>query len=51
MWHYRNEEGEFIFNYFKKNSKFKPKRKNAATEIFLSWLEQEIFPLYRKVSF
>ena len=36
MWHYRNEEREFTINPFKKRSKFNPKRKDAAIEIYLT---------------
>ena len=51
MWHYRNQEREIIINPFKKKSKFNPKRKNAAIEIYLSRLEEEIFALDKKLSY
>ena len=43
MWHYCNDKREIIINRFKNNSKFNPKRKDAAKEIYLSRLEEEIF--------
>ena len=46
MWHYRNEEQEI-----KKKSKFNPKRKDTAIEIYLSCLEEEIFSLDKKLSY
>ena len=49
MWHYRNQEREIIINPFKKKSKFNPKRKDAAIEIYLSRLEEEIFALDKKL--
>ena len=51
MWHYRNQEREIIINPFKKKPKFNPKRKDAATEIYLSRLEEEIFALDKKLSY
>ena len=48
MWHYRNQEREIIINPFKKKSKFNPKRKDAAIEIYLSRFEEEIFALDKK---
>ena len=51
MWHYRNQEREIIINPFKKKSKFNPKRKDAAIEIYLSRLEEEIFALDKKLSY
>ena len=51
MWHYRNQEREIIINPFKKKSKFNPKRKDAAIEIYLSRLEEEIFALSKKLSY
>ena len=38
MWYHCNEERVIIFNRFKKKSKFNPKRKDAAIEIYLSCL-------------
>ena len=51
MWHYRNEKQEITINPFEKKSKFNPKRKDAAIEIFLSRLEEEIFSLGKKLSY
>ena len=51
MWHYRNEERQIIINPFKKKSKFNPKRKDTAIEIYLSRLEEEIFSLDKKLSY
>ena len=51
MWHYRNEEREITINPFKKKSKFNPKRKDTAIEIYLSRLEEEIFSLNKKLSY
>ena len=51
MWHYRNQEREIIINPFKKKSKFNPKRKDAAIEIYFSRLEDEIFALDKKLSY
>ena len=51
MWHYRNEEQEITVNPFKKKSKFNPKRKDTAIEIYLSRLEAEIFSLDKKLSY
>ena len=51
MWHYRTEEREIIINPFKKKSKFNPKRKDPAIEIYLSHLEEEIFSLDKKLSY
>ena len=51
MWHHRNEEREITINTFKKKSKFNPKRKNTAIDIYLSRLEEEIFSLDKKFSY
>ena len=51
MWHYRNQEREIIINPFKKKSKFNPKRKDAAIEIYFSRLEEDIFALDKKLSY
>ena len=42
MWHFRNDERELSYDSFKKKSKFDPKRKDAAIELYLSRLEEEI---------
>ena len=49
MWHFRNDEREFSYDLFKKKSKFDPKRKDAAIELYLSRLEEEISSLDYKV--
>ena len=36
---------------FRKKSKFNPKRKDAAIEIYLSYLEEEIFSSHKKRSY
>ena len=45
MWYYCNEERVITFNRFKKKSKFNPKRKDAAIEIYLNLL----FSLDKKI--
>lgn len=44
MWHFRNDEKSEI-NPFRPKSKFNPKGKDAAIEIYLSRLEEEILAL------
>ena len=51
MWHFRNDEREFSYDPFKKKSKFDPKRKDAAIELYLSHLEEEISSLDYKVGY
>ena len=51
MWHFLNDEREFSYGHFKKRSKFYPKRKNAAIELYLSHLEEEISSLDYKVGY
>ena len=51
MWHFRNDEREFSYDPFKKKSKFDPKRKDAAIELYLSRLEEEISSLDYKVGY
>ncbi|MEO0684792.1 MAG: hypothetical protein AAFY76_07015, partial [Cyanobacteria bacterium J06649_11] len=41
-WYFRNDESEFVSNPFKQKSNFNPKNCDAAIEIYLSKLEQEI---------
>ena len=50
-WHFRNEESSGTFNPFRRKSKFNPKGKDAAIEIYLSRLEEEILGLDTKLSF
>ena len=40
MWYFRNDEREFSYDPFKEKSKFDPKRKDAAIELYLSCLEK-----------
>ena len=42
---------EIIINRFKKKSKLNPKRKDAAIEIYLSHLEEEMFSLDKKLNY
>ena len=51
MWHFRNDEREFSYGPFKKKSKFDPKRKDAAIELHLSRLEEEISSLDYKIGY
>ena len=51
MWHFRNDEREVSYDPFKKNSKFDPKIKDAAIELYLSRLEEEISLLDYKVGY
>ena len=44
-WYFRNEENEFESNPFRKKSKFNPKGKDAAIELYLSRLEEEILAI------
>ena len=41
-WHFRNDEKEFERNKFKPKSTFNPRNKDAATEIYLSSLEEKL---------
>ena len=50
MWHFRNDHQEFDVNPFKKKSKFNPKG-DAAIEMYLSRLEEEILSLDGKISY
>ena len=50
MWHFRNDHREFDVNPFKKKSKFNLKG-DAAIEMYLSHLEEEIFSLDGKISY
>ena len=51
MWHFRNDEREFSYDPFKKKSKFDLKRKDAAIELYLSRLEEQISSLDYKVGY
>ena len=51
MCHFRNDEREFSYDAFKKKSKFDPKRRDAAIELYLSRLEEEISSLDYKVGY
>ena len=50
-WHFRNEESSGTFNPFRRKSKFNPKGKDTAIEIYLSRLEEEILGLDTKLSY
>ena len=50
MWHFCNDRREFDVNPFKKKSKFNPKG-NAAIEMYLSRLEEEILFLDKKIPY
>ena len=50
MWHFRNDHWEFDVNLFKKKSKFNPTG-DAAIEIYVSCLEEEILSLDEKLSY
>ena len=50
-WHFRNEESTGIFNPFRRKSKFNPKGKDAAIEIYLSRLEEEILGIDTRLSY
>ena len=51
LWHFRNEESITISNPFKKKSTFNPKGKDAAIELYLSRLEEEIMAIDTKLSY
>ena len=51
MWHFRNDEREFSYDSFEKKSKFDPKRKDTAIELYLSRLQEEISSLDYKVKY
>ena len=51
LWHFRNEESITISNSFKKKSTFNPRRKDAAIELYLSRLEEEIVAIDTKLSY
>ena len=50
-WHFRNEESSGPFNPFRVKSKFNPKGKDAAIEMYLSRLEEEILAIDTKLNF
>ena len=51
MWHFRNDEREFSYDPFKRKSRFDPKKKDAAIELHLRRLEEEISSLDYKVGY
>ena len=51
LWHFRNEESINISNPFNKKSTFNPKGKDAAIELYLSRLEEEIMATDTKLSY
>ena len=50
-WHFRNDEREITINPFQKKSKFTPKRSDAAIEIYLSRLEEEILNIDTRLNY
>ena len=50
MWHFCNDDPEFEANLFRKKSNFNP-RWDAAIEMYLSRLEEEIVSLDEKLSY
>ena len=50
-WHFRNSDNAFIANPFRPKSTFNPKGKDAAIEIYLSRLEEEILSLDTKLQY
>ena len=50
-WHFRNEESTGTFNPFRRKSKFNPKGKDAAIEMYLSRLEEEILAIDTKLGY
>ena len=50
-WHFRNEEPTSSFNLFRPKSKFNPKGKDAAIEMYLSRLEEEIQAIDTKLNY
>ena len=51
LWHFRKEESLTISNPFKKKSTFNPKGKDAAIELYLSRLEEEIMTVDTNLSY
>ena len=51
LWHFQNEESITISNPFKKKSTFNPKGKDAAIELYLSRLEEEIMIIDTRLSY
>ena len=50
-WHFRDDDRPYIHNPFKSKSKFDPKGKDAAIEIYLSRLEEEILDINTKIKY
>lgn len=50
-WHFWNEEPTSSFNPFRPKSKFNPKGKDAAIEMYLSCLEEEILAIDTKLNY
>ena len=50
-WHFRNEESLAVTNPFRHKSKFNPKGKDTAIEMYLSHLEEEILALDSKLKY
>ena len=51
LWHFRNEEQNTAYNRFRPKSKFNPKGKDAAIELYLSRLEEEILSIDTKLKY
>ena len=51
LWHFRNEESNSNYNRFRPKSKFNPKGKDAAIEIYLSRLEEEILSIDTQLNY
>ena len=51
MWHFRNERGSLVIILLRKNLSFDPKRKDAAIQLYLSRLEEEISSLDCKAGY
>ena len=44
-WHFRNEGNEFDLDQFKPKSTFNPPNKDAATEVYMSSLEEKLMKI------
>ena len=51
LWHLSNEEQTSTFNPFRRTSKFNPKGNDAAIEMYLSQLEEEILAIDTGISY
>ena len=48
-WHFRNDEREFVIEPFKKRSNFNPKKNDAAIELYMSRIEEEILKMDTRI--